>query len=115
YVTPHSWTEFGHEAALRPVVEPDQRKWDYRHQVLGQRHLKPWQLFAAVKWLELWFHLRPSRLWAILTSRDPLRRHQLLWSSVHTGLVWVGEVFQHVRDLFGRSADQRNVKAQVLP
>ena len=92
YVTPHDWTPFGAEALRRPVAEPDQRRWDYRHQVLTQPLLRPWQLFAGVKWLELWFHLRPRRLWAIVRTRDRLRRRQLLWCALHTGLVWWGEV-----------------------
>jgi anaerobic magnesium-protoporphyrin IX monomethyl ester cyclase len=98
YVTPHSWTPFGRASRARSVVEPDQRKWDYRHQVLAQRHLRPWQLFAGVKWLELWFHLRPSRLWALLRTRDRLRRRQLAWVLFHIGLVWVGEVLEFLRD-----------------
>src|SRR5262249_4894428 len=55
YVTPHDWTPFGRKSLEQTLIEPDQRKWDYRHQVLAQKHLKPWQLFARVKWLELWF------------------------------------------------------------
>jgi anaerobic magnesium-protoporphyrin IX monomethyl ester cyclase len=100
YVTPHDWTPFGQESRRRGLVEPDQRKWDYRHQVLAQKHLTPRQLFAWVKWLELWFHLRPSRLWAILRTRDSFRRRQLLWVMRHSGMVWVGEVLEFLRDRF---------------
>jgi anaerobic magnesium-protoporphyrin IX monomethyl ester cyclase len=103
YVTPHSWTPFGREAARRPVVEKDLEKWDYRHQVLGQRRLAPWQLFAGVKWLELCFHLRPRRLWGLLRTRDRFRRWQLWWVFLHIGLVWLGEVVEFVmRALFPR-------------
>jgi anaerobic magnesium-protoporphyrin IX monomethyl ester cyclase len=99
YVTPHDWTPFGRDALRGAVVvEPDQRKWDYRHQVLAQRHLRPWQLFLGVKWLELWFHLRPGRLWAILRAPDRFRRRQLLWVLWHIGLVWLGEVLLFLRD-----------------
>src|SRR5262249_23813389 len=97
YVTPHAWTPFGREVRGRPLVEPDQRKWDYRHQVLAQRRLKPWQLFLAVKWLELCYHLRPARLWAIFRERDRLRRRQWLWVYLHVGLVWLAEVAEFVR------------------
>jgi anaerobic magnesium-protoporphyrin IX monomethyl ester cyclase len=100
YVTPHSWTAFGREVRQRPVVEPDQRKWDYRHQVLGQRHLKPWQLFAAVKWLEFRFHVRSRRLWELLWTRDRFRRHQLRWCTLHIGLVWLGEIVEFVAATF---------------
>jgi anaerobic magnesium-protoporphyrin IX monomethyl ester cyclase len=101
YVTPHDWTPFGQHSG-RAVVEPDQRKWDYRHQVLAQKYLRPWQLFGGVKWLELWFHLRPGRLWALLRTRDRFRRRQLLWVYLHIGLVWLGEVVEFVRDRLRR-------------
>jgi anaerobic magnesium-protoporphyrin IX monomethyl ester cyclase len=98
YVTPHDWTPFGREAQQRGLVELDQSKWDYRHQVLAQKYLKPWQLFAWVKWLELWFHLRPSRLWSVLRTRDHFRRWQVLWVMSHIGVVWLSEVLEFVRD-----------------
>jgi anaerobic magnesium-protoporphyrin IX monomethyl ester cyclase len=98
FVTPHSWTKFGQESAPRPVVEPDQQKWDYRHQVLGQRHLEPWQLFLWVKWVELWFHLRPRRLLAIFHTRDRFRLQQSLWVYFHIGLVWLGEILEFLRE-----------------
>jgi anaerobic magnesium-protoporphyrin IX monomethyl ester cyclase len=102
YVTPHDWTPFGRESLRREVVEPDQTRWDYRHQVLAQTYLRPWQLFLWVKWIELWFHLRPRRLWAILRTRDRFRRRQLLWVLLHIGLVWVGEVLEFLRTAFTR-------------
>ncbi|HEV3144441.1 MAG TPA: radical SAM protein [Gemmataceae bacterium] len=98
YVTPHDWTPFGQEALQRELVELDQRKWDYRHQVLAQKHLKPWQLFARVKWLELWFHLRPARLWRMLRSRGRFQRRQIMWVLWHTGMVWACEVLEFLRD-----------------
>jgi anaerobic magnesium-protoporphyrin IX monomethyl ester cyclase len=101
YVTPHDWTEFG-RPALQRVMEPDQRKWDYRHQVLGQRYLRPWQLFAGVKWLELCFHLQPRRLWGIFRARNRFCRHQQLWVLWHIGLVWLGEICEFLQDTLVR-------------
>ena len=92
YVTPHDWTPFGRASADRPVVEPDLGRWDYRHQVLAEPRLRPWELFLAVKWLELWFHARPRRVWSMLRDPDPLRRQQRLWTLRHVGLVWLGEI-----------------------
>jgi anaerobic magnesium-protoporphyrin IX monomethyl ester cyclase len=92
YVTPHSWTPFGEQVAGRRLVEMDQRKWDYRHQVLAQKHLAPWQLYAAVKWLEFCFHIRPRRLWSVLRARDRFRRSQLLWTYLHIGRLWLAEI-----------------------
>jgi anaerobic magnesium-protoporphyrin IX monomethyl ester cyclase len=94
YATPHSWTKFARESAERPVVQKDQRKWDYRHQVLGQSKMKPWELFAAVKWLELVHHLHPRRVRQLLFHRDRLLRRQFWWTSWRTGAVWAGEIVE---------------------
>src|SRR5205814_1467494 len=91
-------TPTGRAASRRALVEPDQRKWDYRHQVLAQRYLRPWQLFAWVKWFELWFHLRPSRLCGMLRGRDRFRRRQSRWVFCHIGLVWLSEVLEFLSD-----------------
>ena len=91
YVTPHSWTEFAHESAHRCVIQPNLIKWDYRHQVLGEKHLRPWQVFLAVKLTELVFHIRPAR-WAAFFSGSRFQQRQLLWCLWHTGLVWLGEI-----------------------
>jgi anaerobic magnesium-protoporphyrin IX monomethyl ester cyclase len=108
YVTPHDWTPFGREAGARALVEVDQSRWDYRHQVLAEAGIRPWQLFLAVKWLELWFHLRPGKAWSVLTERDASRRRQLVWCARHTGLVWFAEVVEFiVRGLLGRPFDAR--------
>ena len=98
YATPHRWTSFGREAQPR-VIEGDLRKWDYRHQVLAQRRLSAWQLFAAVKWLEFRFHIRPRRLWELLREQDGFRRRQLIWCYLHTGLVWLGEAAEFLAGL----------------
>jgi anaerobic magnesium-protoporphyrin IX monomethyl ester cyclase len=92
YVTPHRWTQFAAENRSRKIVQLDQSKWDYRHQVFEQKHLRPWQLLLAVKWLELRYHLRPKRLLRILTERHPFQRRQLWWNLLHTSLVWCGEI-----------------------
>lgn len=95
YATPHSWTRFAEEQADRRVVQEDQRYWDYRHQVLEQRYLRPWQLFAAVKWLELRFHLRPRRLVRLLLHRDRIRRRLAWWTARHTTNVWLMEIVEY--------------------
>ena len=96
YATPHGWTAFAREQAGRRVVQTDQRRWDYRHQVLEERHLRPWQLFAAVKWLELSFHLRPRRLWRLLAHRDRAERGQAWWTMWHTGAVFFAEIAEYL-------------------
>jgi anaerobic magnesium-protoporphyrin IX monomethyl ester cyclase len=94
YVTPHDWTPFAAERSASPLIEPDQSKWDYRHQVLGQKHLSRRQIFWAVKWMELRYHL--ARLPEMLGSRDRFVQWQFLWTFTHIGLVWLGEIAEFV-------------------
>jgi anaerobic magnesium-protoporphyrin IX monomethyl ester cyclase len=44
YVTPHRWTPYFRLAADRTVIQPDRRRWDYKHQVLATRHMPPWRV-----------------------------------------------------------------------
>jgi anaerobic magnesium-protoporphyrin IX monomethyl ester cyclase len=101
YMTPHDWTPLGkHELDTKSVVA-DLRKWDYRHQVIAQRHMTPMQIFLRVKWMELWFHLRPGRLVKILFERDQFCRRQKWWVLQHIGMVWLLEIVEflvtHIR------------------
>ena len=96
HVTPHSWTEFAGESANRCVIQLDLGKWDYRHQVLGQKHLQPWQVFLAVKLTELVFHIRPAR-WTAFLGGSRFQQRQLWWCLWHTGLVWLGEIASFLR------------------
>ena len=72
YVTPHQWTPFFDESAQRRVMQTDQRLWDYKHQVLATRFLKPWHVIAMVKAMEVTLQLRPSALFR--TFPPPLTR-----------------------------------------
>ena len=96
YVTPHAWTSFSQQIQDRLVVQTDPAKWDYRHQVLAQQALRPWQLFLAVKWLELRFHLTPRRVWAHIRGEDRFRRRQRRWVFRHISLVWLAEILEFV-------------------
>jgi anaerobic magnesium-protoporphyrin IX monomethyl ester cyclase len=97
YVTPHRWSDWGAEHGDRLVVQPDPVKWDYRHQLLGSRHLRPWQVFALVKWMELRIHLRPRALWRILRHPDADLRRYLRWCFVFSARVWLYEVAEFLR------------------
>lgn len=100
YITPHSWTQFSRDVGSRRVIQNDQSKWDYRHQVLEHQHLKTYQLFFYVKWLELCFHLRWRVLHRILFPNHVIDRQQRLWSLSRTGVVWVAEVIEFVFSTF---------------
>jgi anaerobic magnesium-protoporphyrin IX monomethyl ester cyclase len=94
YVTPHRWTGFYNESRDRDVVEGDQSKWDYRHQVLGTRYLKPWHIFLLVKATELAVQLRPRALWRVLFYPDAAQRRAYRWCFRNAGRVWRREVYE---------------------
>ncbi len=97
YATPHTWTAFAQQRADHRIMQNDQRWWDYRHQILQSTAMKPWQLFAAVKWMEFTFHARPSRLLRLLAEPDSRMRVQLWWTALHIGGVWVAEIWECLR------------------
>jgi anaerobic magnesium-protoporphyrin IX monomethyl ester cyclase len=110
HATPHGWTQFGRQVRDRLLVQRDLSNWDYRHQIIAQPNLSPWKIFFAVKWLELRFHARPGRLWSILRMKNPFLRQQLLWTSFHTGLLWLGEV---IWELLGIRCARHATKAMA--
>lgn len=117
YVTPHSWTPFAQQMSSRPVAQENLSMWDYRHQILHEPQMKPWELFLGVKWLELRFHMRTTRLKRMLTEHDAQRRQQLWWAISHTGLVWLGEVIEFALTARSRRAskDARTLNAVAKP
>lgn len=93
YVTPHRWTPFFREAEKRYVIQTDQTKWDYKHQVLATRHVPPWRVFLWVKAIEFLAQSRPKALWRLLTYPDPKIRHAQRWYYQMGKRVWFHEVF----------------------
>lgn len=73
YVTPHRWTPFFREAKDRRVIQLDQRKWDYKHQVLSTRHMAPWRVLLWVKTIECVMQLRPKSLARLFHHDRPIR------------------------------------------
>ncbi len=73
YVTPHRWTPFFREAKDRQVIQLDQRKWDYKHQVLSTRHMAPWRVLLWVKFIECVIQLRPKSLARLFHHDRPIR------------------------------------------
>ena len=70
YLSRRAWTPFGKAMKDAQIIEPDLWKWDYRHQVIGVKHLTPSQLFLGVKLIEMIYHLHPRRLWRLVTALD---------------------------------------------
>ena len=93
YVTPHRWTPFFSDASHRQVIQGDQTKWDYKHQVLATRHVPPWRVCVWVKAIEFIVQTRPKALWRLLNFKDPKIRHAQRWYYQMGRRVWFHEVF----------------------
>ena len=92
YVTPHRWTPFFRIAKDRFIVQPDPRKWDYKHQVLSMQKMPPWRLFLWVKFIEASAQLRPRALRRWLWNPDPKIRHAIRWYYRMGRRVWFHEI-----------------------
>ncbi len=92
YVTPHRWTPFFALAQARQVIQTDQTKWDYKHQVLATRHVPAWRVFLWVKSIEMIVQMRPVALWRLLTCGDAKIRHAQRWYYRMGRRVWFHEV-----------------------
>lgn len=124
YVTPHRWTPLFADIGHRRVIQLDQRKWDYKHQVLATRHVPPWRVFLWVKAIEFIVQSRPKALWRLLTMRDPNLKHAHRWYYQMGRRVWFHEVFGFlfrdrrvkdgptVTDFWGASRDGENALAR---
>lgn len=93
YVTPHRWTPFFGLAEDREVIQTDQSKWDYKHQVLATRYVPPWRVFLWVKVIEIIMQMRPKALLRLLTLPDAKIRHAQRWYYQMGRRVWFHEVF----------------------
>lgn len=91
YVTPHRWTPFFGLAKERVVIQDDQRRWDYKHQVLATQAMRPWQVFFWVKLIEVVLQARPRAI-ARLFFRDPELRHAQRWYTQMGRRVWFFEI-----------------------
>jgi anaerobic magnesium-protoporphyrin IX monomethyl ester cyclase len=91
YVTPHRWTPFYRANAHRRVIEPDQRRWDYRHQVLASG-VPAWRVFLWVKLTEAVLQLRPRALRRVMAHQDPAIRRALRWCYGVGIRAWLFEV-----------------------
>ena len=94
YATPHRWTPFFKEVRDKEIVQVDQEKWDYKHQVLGMKHLKPWRVILYVKLIEAIMQLRPSALKRLFLQRDARLRDAMRWYTNIGRRVWFHEWFQ---------------------
>ncbi len=97
YVTPHRWTPYFRVATARRVIQADQSKWDYKHQVLRTRHMPPWRTLVWFKFTEMVLQCRPTSLWRTFLHPDPALRHAMRWYSRMGRRVWPHEIADFLR------------------
>lgn len=98
FATPHRWTPFYDTVADRRVIQPDTRRWDYKHQVLAAQGVPPWRVFLWSKCIELAMQLRPRALARVLWKGDADFRHAMRWYTRIGRRVWFHEVAQFLFD-----------------
>jgi anaerobic magnesium-protoporphyrin IX monomethyl ester cyclase len=92
YVTPHRWTPYFRVAEGRRVIQTDQGRWDYKHQVLATRHMAPWRVLLWVKFIEAVVQLRPRALYRVFLHPDRDLRHAMRWYTQMGRRVWPFEL-----------------------
>jgi anaerobic magnesium-protoporphyrin IX monomethyl ester cyclase len=94
YATPHKWTPYFKSVEHRDIIQTDQRKWDYKHQIMAMRSLKPWMVILYVKLIEAFMQTRPKALMRSFFHKDKKLRRAMFWYNNIGKRVWFYELFQ---------------------
>ncbi|MBU1324141.1 MAG: magnesium-protoporphyrin IX monomethyl ester anaerobic oxidative cyclase [Alphaproteobacteria bacterium] len=96
YVTPHRWTPYYRLAENREVIQPDLRRWDYKHQVLAMKRMPAWRVLMWVKFMEVTCQVRPRALMRLIWRPDAKIRHATRWYYRMGRRVWFHEIISFV-------------------
>lgn len=94
YVTPHKWTPYFDDVKEKEIILTDQRKWDYKHQVIKTQYLKPWKVILYVKLIEITVQLRPKALKRLFFHKEARLRSAMRWYTNIGRRVWFWELYQ---------------------
>ncbi|MGG9961565.1 magnesium-protoporphyrin IX monomethyl ester anaerobic oxidative cyclase [Ferruginibacter sp. SUN106] len=94
YVTPHKWTPYFEDVKDKEIILTDQRKWDYKHQVISTRYLKPSTVIIYVKLIEIIMQTRPSAVIRLLFHKEARLRSAMRWYTRIGRRVWFYELYQ---------------------
>lgn len=94
YVTPHKWTPYFEDVKDKEIILTDQRKWDYKHQVIATRYLQPWLVIVYVKLIEIIMQTRPSALKRLFFHKEARLRSAMRWYTRIGRRVWFWELYQ---------------------
>jgi anaerobic magnesium-protoporphyrin IX monomethyl ester cyclase len=106
YVTPHKWTPYFEEVKHKNIIQLDQQKWDYKHQILEMKHLRSWQLLICVKLIEVCIQMRPKALKRLFFHKDVKLRAAMRWYTNIGRRVWFHELFEF---FFNRKRQSSNI------
>jgi len=94
YVTPHQWTPYFEEIKEKKIIQLDQTLWDYKHQIMEIKNLRPWQVILYVKLIEVIMQTRPKAIGRWLFHKDKKLRKAMFWYNNIGKRVWIFEWFQ---------------------
>jgi len=94
YVTPHKWTPYFEDVKDKAIILTDQRKWDYKHQVIATKFLKPWVVIVYVKLIELIMQTRPAAVKRLFFHKEARLRSAMRWYTRIGRRVWFWELYQ---------------------
>ncbi len=94
FATPHKWTPFYEQIKDKNIIQLDQTKWDYKHQIMEMANLRPWKVMLYVKLLELILQTRPKAILRWLFHKDKSLRKAMFWYNNIGRRVWLYELFQ---------------------
>jgi anaerobic magnesium-protoporphyrin IX monomethyl ester cyclase len=94
YATPHRWTPLFDAEKHRRVVQTDQSKWDYKHQVLATRHVPAWRVILWVKLIEVIMQMRPRAWPRVLFHPDRAIPRAQRWYYCMGRRVWFYEIWK---------------------
>jgi anaerobic magnesium-protoporphyrin IX monomethyl ester cyclase len=94
YVTPHKWTPYFEDVKEKEIILTDQRKWDYKHQVIKTQYLRPWKVILYVKLIEITVQMRPKALKRLFFHKEARLRSAMRWYTRIGRRVWFWELYQ---------------------
>lgn len=116
YVTPHKWTPYFDEIKDKNVIQTDQTKWDYKHQIMETPNVKPWKVILYVKLIELIMQGRPKAIGRRLFHKDKRLRKAMSWYNSIGKRVFIYELFQFFfRNKNNKQSKKINEFWQELP
>jgi anaerobic magnesium-protoporphyrin IX monomethyl ester cyclase len=118
HLTPLSWTQEGRETDAARIVQPDQRRWDFRQPVIQPVNFSPKGLSVAVKLSEAIFYFRPRWFLKRFFDRDMVIRRIMRDSFLRLARVYLGEWQELLRSTYlqpGQLLKKHHQLAMLMP